>query len=220
MLYKNQTIEENQADPIINQISPDAALITDECTELYYDDQYNYLFVHKDYVKCDSSVLTARLSHPSKYTDITAILKKHQTMVFMAGEDEYDKGYHIFIGVFSFPETPNNLSYDNCNIILRFVTDTAMVTIHEQKPNYQLNIINPVEGIVVYEHKYFCSIEQDAKGMAYEEAQKCPLEEGEHCAKLYRIWPNKTLHEVPGMPQIGLYVKNGKVEITTVNPFK
>lgn len=220
MLYKNQFIEENLVDPIINQISPDAELITDECTELYYDDQYNYLFVHKDYVNWDASLLVFRLSHPSKYSDISAILKQRQTIVFMADDDEFDRGFHIFQGIFTFPETMNILSYDNCSIFLQLASETAMVTIHEQKPNYQLNINDPIEGVVVYEHKYFCNIEQNAKKLAYEEVFKCPLEDGEHCAELYRIWPDKSLHEVPGMPQIGLDVKNGKVVVTTVNPFK
>ena len=220
MLYKDQIIEENQADPVINQISPDAELITDESTELYYDEQYNYLFVHKDYVTDNEDIIVVKLSHPFKYSDINAILKQHETIVFMADDDASGRDYHVFMGIFSYPETMNTLSYDNCSIFLQLASETAMVTIHEQKPNYQLNIIDPIEGVVVYEHKYFSNIEQNAKKQAYEEVVKCPLEDGEHCADLYRIWPDNSLHEVPGMPQIGLDVKNGKVVVTTVTPFK
>lgn len=220
MLRRYQKIEENLPDPIINQISPDAAFITDESIELYYDNQYNYLFVHKDLVVCDENNMNVRLSHPFKYSEITAVLKQRQTLVFMADENEFSRDCHLFMGIFSFPKTTNSLSYNNCSFNLQMVSETAMINIQEQKPNYQLNIIDPIEGDVVYEHKYFCSIEHDAKRLAYEEVLKCLLDVGEYCANLYRIWPDKSLHDVPGMPQIGINVTNGKIEITTANPFK
>lgn len=220
MLKRNQIMEENLPDSIINQISPDADIVTDESTELYYDSQYNYLFVHRDNLECDDNNMKVRLSHPIKYSDITTVLGQRQTLVFMADDDEFGRGFHVFMGIYSFPKIINNLSYDNFSFILEMVSETAMVTIYEQKPNYQMNVIDPIEGNVVNEQNYFCSIEQDAKRLAYEEILKCPLDDGEYCADLYRIWPDKSLHVVSGIPQIGIYVTKGKVEIITANPFK
>lgn len=220
MLYINKKIEENLSDSIIMQLSPNAECFNDGTTVLYYDDLYNYLFVYKDYLKPIDLGFEVMLSHPINHPQLIQLLKCRQTILFMEDDDENDQGFHVFMGIYSIPKGLNSLPANNSIVYLKLESETANLTIHVQKPNYVLDVIDPVEGYSVYHHNFFSNIEHDAKKLAYEEVLKCALEDGEYCTKLYRIWPDNSKHDVPGMPSIELIVFNGKVKITTLNPFQ
>lgn len=54
MLYKNQIINEMTSDPIMLQLSPLAKYLKDNSTDLWYDSDLNFLFVHRDLIKYDN----------------------------------------------------------------------------------------------------------------------------------------------------------------------
>lgn len=218
-MKKMQIINEVSSDSIMQQLSPQAKYKNDNSTELWFDNDRNYLFIHKDLVIYDNeSLLQITLSN-TKYTTFVAILSCNNTLIFLSSEDANGSGIHEFRGECKLADSYNNLCPDNTSIVLQILENDADVSFEVKQPNFRLKCIDCYDKENVVVHDYFCSIEQDAKNMAYDEVKRIKVADGEYYTELYRIWPDGTTHEVYGMPSIGVNVINGEAILNTANPF-
>lgn len=218
MLYRNLTIEENIPDAIINQLSDETDGISDEHNDLYYDDKWNYLFVDESDVREHDGKLQLHIHHPISHRTIKGVLNSRDTLVFVMCEGRVKPNYYRFMGVYKLALTHTNLCPDNSYVVLELASESADVDLRIQEPNYRLICTDSYDNIHKSEHDYFCSIEQEAKSMAFDEVKKMRLDDGEYYTELYRIWPNGSLDDVR-MPSLEILVVNGVVQVRGNNPY-
>lgn len=221
MLYRNLTIEENIPDAIINQLSDEPDGVSDEYNDLYFDDKRNYLFVDESDVREYDGKLQMHIHihHPISHCTIKDILNSRDTLVFVMCEGRVKPNYYRFMGVYKLALTYTNLCPDNSYVVLELASENADVDLRILKPNFRLICTDCYDDTHKLEHNYFCSIEQEAKSMAYDEVKKMPLDDGEYYTDLYRILPNGSLDDISGMPSMDVKVRNGKVQVDSPNPF-
>lgn len=218
MLYRNLTIEGNLPDAIINQLSDEPNCLSDEYNDLYYDNRWNYLFVDESDVREYDGKLQVHIHHPLNHSIIKGVMNSRNTLVFVMCEGHVKPNFYKFMGVHKLALTHTNLCPDDSYVVMELASENADVEIRIQKPNYRLICIDCYDDNNKMAHDYFCSIEQEAKCMAYDEVRKMPLEDGEYYTELYRIWPNGTLDDVR-MPSLEIHVVNGKVQVRGDNPY-
>ncbi len=104
----------------------------------------------------------------------------------------------MFWGVYKYAESHNNLSPYNTSIVLQLVQNDADVSNEVKQPNFRLKCINCYNEEHYVYRDYYCSIEQNAKFMAYSDVKKMQLEDGEYYTELCLIWQDGSLHDVAG----------------------